>query len=471
MLSWAVFEGVSFLELIISPAHAGAQYSVARLDRDLFLFLAPLSPVLVLGILYSRWIYTGFTFAITRSRSVKSLAQRLRDSLDPLFRALGRSVSEESALVPSPKLLLFLSLSLAAFVAYFPYRSDLNPSGVPVGIDVRLYINWLTQMSNGSPIDALRYSFTGLGPSSRPLLLILLFSASSLSGLQPDLILKALPIFLALGLVASSYLLVSLGTSDHQFAALTALLTAGSSMVTVGIWASYYANWLALIEAYLFLGFLLSLMRSPSNPKRIVVISLSLTLLFTHPWTWILIMAVVGGFIASYWKSGNYRPILAFFVGLILANVAVESLKTLVLRAYGVPAAGEYLVGQTPDPFGNLLVIWPNTIDGIILTYNGLLATAIILGLAFLYALRLKHVDTFERLLLSWVLVASLPFLFLSAYFQSRIIYDMPIPILAAGGLMNVMSRFDARGPLRFLLLLVVVLLNATYAIHSMLLV
>lgn len=471
MLSWAVFEGVSILELIFYPASVNQQYAVSGLARDFFLLLAPFAPALLLGILYCRWIWAGLSFAIPRSNLVRSVAKLFRKAFSSFSRAFQSNAARQSVLGLSSQLFLFVSLALAAFVAYLPYRADLNPSGVPVGLDVRLYINWLSKMVSRAPADALGYAFTGPGPSSRPLLLIVLYSVASLSGIQPVVLMKALPGFLAVGLVASSYLFVRLGGAGQQMASLTAMLTAGSSAVTVGIWASYYANWLALIEAYLFLGVLLSLVRLPSTRKRAVLVVLSLALLFTHPWTWILIMAVVGGFIASYWKSGNSRPIIAFFVGLILANIAVDSLKTLVLRAYGVPAAGEYLVSQTPDLFGNLLVVWPNTIDGMILTYNGLLATAIILGLAFLYVLRLKYVDTFERLVLSWVLVASLPFLFLSAYFQTRIIYDMPIPILAAGGLMNVMSRFDARGPLRFFLLLAVVLLNATYAIHSMLLV
>jgi len=145
--------------------------------------------------------------------------------------------------------------------------------------------------------------------------------------------------------------------------------------------------------------------------------------------------------------------------------------RILALSAFGVPAGGEHLLGQTPNPLSNPLALWPNTIVGIILTYNGLLATTIMLGLALLYTLKLRHVDNFQRLLLSWVLVASIPFSLLSGYFQTRIIYDMPIPVLAAGGLMIVMSGLESRGPARLLLLIAVVLLNASYALHSMLIV
>jgi len=182
-------------------------------------------------------------------------------------------------------------------------------------------------------------------------------------------------------------------------------------------------------------------------------------------------MAVAGGFIASHWRSDRFRPLLLSFAGIFLVNIVVESVKTLALSAFGVPAAGEYLVGQTTNLFSNLLAIWPNTIDGIMLTYSGLLATAVMLGLALLYMLKLRFVDNFQRLLLSWVLVTSVLFPLLSGYLQTRIIYDLPVPVLAAGGLMMILSKRESRGLAKAFLLLAVVLLNLSYAIRSMLLV
>ena len=399
------------------------------------------------------------------------MARLFCDALNPLLRALRNGEAVQAGSGQDSRLFLFLALALAAVIAHFPYRVDLNPGGIPVGLDVGLYINWLSQMVGRSPVDALVYAFTGPGPSSRPFLLISLYSVASLLRIQPDLVMKGLPVVLAMGLVASSYLFVRLGGGGEQMGALTAILTACSSAVTVGIWASYYANWLGLIEAYLFLGFLLSSVRIPSVRKQVVLVALSLALLFTHPWTWILIMVVAGGFIASHRKSEKFRPLLVSFVVIVFANIVVESVKTLVLSAFGVPAAGEYLVGQTPDPLHNLLTIWPNTIDGVVLTYSGLLATSIALGLAFLFTFRLRYVDNFQRLLLFWILVASVPFCFLSGYLQTRIIYDLPIPVLTAGGLIMMLSRIESRSPLRVFLLLTVVLLNVSYALRSMLIV
>jgi hypothetical protein len=326
-------------------------------------------------------------------------------------------------------------------------------------------------MVSRSPLDALVYAFSGPGPSSRPLLLIGLYSAASLLSIQPDLVVKSLPVFLAIGLVSSSYIFVRLGGAGNWMAALTATLTASSSAITVGIWAGYYANWLALIEAYLFLGVLLSSVRLQSIRKQAILVALSLALLLTHPWTWILIITVTGVFITSHWKSDHFRQLLQSFVGLIVVSAVIESVKTLTLASFGVTAAGKYLVVQNPNPLANLLAIWPNSINGLILTYDGLLATAIMFGFALLYVLRLGYASNFQRLLLSWALLASVLFPFLSGYLQTRIIYDLPIPVLAAGGLMMVLSKVESRDLVKALLLLAVVLLNLSYAIRSMLIV
>src|SRR5436853_5741291 len=79
LLFWVVFEGTSFLELIFSPTPTNGQRTVADLDYRLFLVLAPLSPALLVSILYSHWIWGALSFVINRSSSVKLAVQRFRD--------------------------------------------------------------------------------------------------------------------------------------------------------------------------------------------------------------------------------------------------------------------------------------------------------------------------------------------------------------------------------------------------------
>ena len=254
-------------------------------------------------------------------------------------------------------------------------------------------------------------------------------------------------------------------------AILTALLAAGSFATTVGIWASYYANWLALIEAYLFFGVFLRSIQSRSALRIVLQVALSMAILLTHPWTWILTTTVTGVFVVSQWKLSSFRNLVRSTSLVIGGSVAVELVKTLVLGAFGAPAAGTYLIGQTPNPFNNILSVWPNTVDAVILTYNGLLATTVMFGLALLYLLRLRKIEDFQRLLLAWVLVTSALFPFFSGYLQSRLLYDIPLPVLSAGGLMMIKSRLDPRGMTRPSFVVAIVLLNICYALWSVLMI
>jgi len=85
------------------------------------------------------------------------------------------------------------------------------------------------------------------------------------------------------------------------------------------------------------------------------------------------------------------------------------------------------------------------------------------------FALRFK--DWFERLVLLWVGVASIPFLVLDSYNQTRIVYDLPVPILMAAALvffLPLIGNRIVRWPGIIILLILVVC--AIYALQGILL-
>src|SRR5207249_1399994 len=98
------------------------------------------------------------------------------------------------------------------------------------------------------------------------------------------------------------------------------------------------------------------------------------------------------------------------------------------------------------------------------------LANWLILGLGLLSVFALRFRDRFERLLILWVGVASLPFLVLDSYHQARIVYDLPIPILGSIAMLSFLPLVGTRSirwpGLLFVLLLV---LSANYALQSIL--
>src|SRR6266566_2298996 len=277
---------------------------LANLNSSLYTFLAPLSTVFLLGLLYAWLIKLGTREARHNSWRFERFIQFLSEPFRRLISSVKtRSLSDSAKtfkILSRPRLLLAISLATSLLLAFVPYRPDLNPTGSLVGIDSPLYVTWINQMLARPIPQALQYSFVEGLDGSRPLLLVILYAIASL-GVSPTQIIEYLPIVLAPFLTLSTYIFVRLGHGSQGLAGLTALLTPFSYYLTVGLWGGYYANMLALVFAYLFLTLLLLFSKSPSIPKYCAMFALSVALFLTHPWTWVLIATAGLVFALSLW--------------------------------------------------------------------------------------------------------------------------------------------------------------------------
>src|SRR3989475_2471438 len=278
-------EAIAIVDQALAPELATGRLNFQAITGNVFLLLAPFSPLLIVLILYS-WIgriivwtasrYDINGFLVSRFRFLSHISHSLPVSWD----------GKEVPLLQHPIAVLGIGMVSACALAYTPYRSDINPGGTPVGVDTPLYIQWVNQMLQRPIFDALGYAFSKASNGSRPLSLIFPYAMSSLFGVRVDVAVKFYPLFLAPLLVVSSFLFVHLGLGDKHTAGLVGLMTAFSFQFTVGMWAGYYANWLALAESFLLMGFLLRWISLRSKRDFICTVSLSIVVLFTHPWTW-----------------------------------------------------------------------------------------------------------------------------------------------------------------------------------------
>src|SRR3989442_4940514 len=294
MLVLVAFEVSVLTVLVFFPYLPDPGFS--NLNMDVYSFLAPLSALFLIGLLYAWLVKLGTKTAIRRSVSFKSFLQFLlvpfRNLLSSL-RVLSLSDSARTFKILSrPRLMLAISLVVSSLLAFVPYRPDLKPNGVLVGIDSPSYVTWINQMLQRPLLQALQYSFVEGLDGSRPLLLIPLYLAAS-AGISPNLIIEYLPMVLAPLLSLSTYIFVRLGQGSASLAGLTALFTSASFYITVGLWGGYYANMLGMIEAYLFLTFLLLFSKFPSASRYSAMFAFSVALFLTHPWTWVLIISVL----------------------------------------------------------------------------------------------------------------------------------------------------------------------------------
>src|SRR3989442_3866378 len=241
-----------------------------NLNTNVYVLLAPLSTLFLLGLLYTWLVKLGTGAAARRLVSFKSFLQFLSVPFRNMLSSL-QSVSLSDAvrtfkILSRPRLMLAISLAVSSLLAFVPYRPDLNPNGTLVGIDGPTYVTWINQMLQRPLPQALQYSFVEGLDGSSPLLLIPLYLVAS-TGISPNLIIEYLPMLLARLLSLSSYIFVKFGQGSASLAGLTALFTSTSFYVIAGMWGGYYANMLGMIEAYLFLTILLLFSKTPSTRR------------------------------------------------------------------------------------------------------------------------------------------------------------------------------------------------------------
>jgi hypothetical protein len=442
---------------------------LSNLNTDVYLSLAPLSAVFLLVLLYAWFVKLGTRAAVRRSVSFKSFLQFLSVPIRNLLFSL-RSVSlSDSAqtfkILSRPRLMLAVSLVVSSLLAFVPYRPDLNPSGTLVGIDSPTYVSWISQMTARPPLQALQYSFVEGLDGSRPLLLILLYLVAS-AGISPNLIIKYLPMVLAPLLSLSTYLFVRFGQGGARLAGLTSLFTSTSFYITAGMWGGYYANMLGMIEAYLFLTFMLLFSKTPSTPRYGTMFAVSIGLFLTHPWTWVLIATASLVFAISVWKETGRSIHLKAIIGIIISGIVLDLLKSTVFATRTVAAD---LATKVPS-VGQVASFWTNLVDALLFTHGGLLGNWLVLGLGLLAVFALRFGDQFERLLITWVGVASVPFLLLDGYHEARILYDLPIPVLGSIAVLFFLPQVGAKN-IRWpgLLIVLLLVLSANYALQSIL--
>src|SRR3989442_278416 len=460
-------EAIGIVDQALAPELATGGLNFQAITGNVFLLLAPFSPLLIVLILYS-WIGRIIVWTVTRYDINGFLVNRFR-FLSRISHFLPVSWDgKEVPLLQHPIAVLGIGMVSACALAYTPYRSDINPGGTPVGVDTPLYIQWVNQMLQRPIFDALGYAFSKASNGSRPLSLIFPYAIASLFGVQADVAVKFYPLFLAPLLVVASFLFVYLGLGDKRTAGLVGLMTAFSFQFTVGMWAGYYANWLALAESYLLLGMLLRFASSGSKTGFAGIVLFSLALLFTHPWTWdLMILLSIIFMIERSIRSHDFRRMrLIILIGII--NVAADAIKSFVLGGYSGGRAGLDIATSSLG-FSQLPAFSPNIVALFDQYYDGLMADALVLIFALLVIWRSSFGSNgFLRLLVWWVALASLPFPFLGSVLQTRIVYLLPIPVLASAAIIGIEKLGQGRVQ-RALILSLILLYCANYSLSSIL--
>jgi len=433
------------------------------------------------------WLLLIFVFSWLWLPILKTRTGRL--NLKTFLQTVSATASHEN---PRGKMLphwlyslvgMVLLLLFAGFLVYYPYFYESRL----LGVDAKYYYERLIRMVDWqSSLDVL---FNDFYAASRAPYFLWLFILKTITGLPAKEVVKIAPILPAWLLGVTSYLFVKVGTRDEAASFVSAIFAVSSLHTTVALFAGIFTNWLALSEVLLLLTFALKSSESRSRKYLACGVLMSVLVLFTHAWTWGVLMAVLlvsilltfmshrmelGKLRRSSWLVvagailiSNLALVSALFFSPILGGIkqAVNSGYFEVVRSMSL----ENAVGL----FGNL---W--------FTFNyyvgGFMAVPLVFLLGAVGAiLALDMKSDFNRLLVSFLVPISIGSILANAWFQWRYLYLLPLEVFMALGTLLIVGRVgqnhvEPNGSshlchrlLRILLLAVIVLMSVNYALRS----
>ena len=411
---------------------------------DIYLLISLLSPILLLALSFSaplKILMNEIGLVLRRVLNHKSDSKSRRNF----------EVAETTEQVP------YLSLSwnrtltvgcilgcliLSMIIAMVPHLRIIESSEV-IGVDTGYYsvsIKNIVSKSNTTS-EAIAETFS-YDKADRPFVLLLLYLYSLALNSDDSKTLDFLPLVLSPALVLAVYFLTREISSNRLSPIFAAFFTAVSGQVLAGIYAGFYANWIALIIGFSCLALMISYLRRPTILKALVFSGLILLLLLSHTYTWsIFLLVMIIFLIISYRRKYYYsRKSTAILFIPLLFSVVFDISRALVI---GVDSAieGNMDVAEVKGAgLNQFSERWNNLIRTAQSYLGGLLGNFIILALAvywlFIADLR-RPGDIFILVFLS---VGILPLFFGDVVILSRTLYEIPYQIPAAISMAHILS-------------------------------
>jgi hypothetical protein len=458
---WNAFNyEIPFLDLI--------RWKFSWIDLQLFNLLYPWTAWLFVMLLYS-WIW----IPIIRYDRLKLYAVR-RSFLPMIF---GRVPRKERKL--NKEIVIFSLLAIVAIAILVASYAYVHSKGSLVGTDASFYYQWLNQVDK----DGLSNVFQ---TDERPLALLFTYLVQLLTALSSQDVVGILPIICTIGLSLAVFWFVRTGTRDDHLALTSALISVFSFYTTVGIYAYFLANWLAIILNFLLLTCMLKSLQTQRWSYTLLASLIGMIMLLTHPYTWTFTMVMITVYFVIILmqtlrkKIAEKRDIKKLFT-LMTSNVSFYAIYALLPFGSSVGASGSAMITWVTSNLSlSMLTNVYYGIDSTIeLWVGGLFANPLLLVLAIagMLALEVKK-SKFDRFLMLWIAVPSVILFTVSPdnFLFHRIIYLLPIQILATIGLQQLLDKMNTFGcgqgdrsikVLKMLIVLTVMLFLINYALRS----
>jgi hypothetical protein len=351
--------------------------------------------------------------------------------------------------------ILVVAIILSIIMVLIPQHPSINKDNQEIGVDTHYYVTWIGELAKSNNVSDLVYqAFILQGQEGdRPLSLIFMFLVYQIAGGNLSEVIEHLPIILGPGLVLAFYLLTLELTRDEKIALIAALLGAVSFHTLAGIYAGFYANWLALIVGYISIVFLFRYLRHGRLPDLSIFSILLFAVLFLHVYTWTVLTAVAAIFLVTmllvvigknYRNSSNNTDLnkgrIIWLLLVLVLSIVVDITKVALTGSSGGLEQDIELAqtGLGIEQFNLRSVILDTTMHH---SLGGVFSNFIILTLGLFWVLKSNMREPSTIFLMIFLSIGLVPLFFGSWGIQARVFYNIPFEIPAAIALYYISSR------------------------------
>jgi hypothetical protein len=405
--------------------------------HEIYLIFSTFSPILLILLILSF--------------PVKLVSDLIVQSLLTMRKGMHYIVLSTHTMKPLTKLfLLLLFMGLSASMVIIPHLKEINIDNKDVGVDTHYYVQWNGILLNSTNAgELLNQAFAIVQHGDRPFSLLFLLMISQLVPSDNlSYLFEQVPILLGAALILVIYFLTRELTSNDIASLLSAFLTAVSFHTLIGIYAGAYANWLELIVGYLTIIFLLRSLKDANKLNTGLFFGLLVTLLFTHIYTWSILILVMGVFLLVLLKLHYYdRKKIILLLVVLSCSLLIDVGRMIITGAYsGIgydispPFGSDLKLG--PEQF---MTRWSSLIDTTQNYYGSLFANSIIYGLGLYWLLRSRVKDLHTIFLITFLSIGIIPLFLGNWSVQSRVFYDVSFQIPAGIALAYIYKK--SNGP------------------------
>src|SRR5919106_1018360 len=356
---------------------------------------------------------------------------------------------------------LLLAIVLSLFLVLIPQHPLINNDNQYIGVDTGYYAGWIGELTRSKSLSDFIYQLFAVHGQSgdRPLSLLFLFSVYQIAGggnTSLAEVIEHFPLILGPGIVLAFYFLTVELTRNEKIALIAAFLAAVSYHTLVGIYAGFYANWLALIVGYVSIAFLFRYLRTGRHFDIILFSALLIGVLLLHAYTWTVLAAVAGVFLIVMLViqnkknknkiSNNNNPFtksrgrIIWLLLAILVSIGVDIAKVSLTGSSG-GLEQDIEVAQRSlgiEQFNLRSLILDATMHD---SLGGVFSNFIILILGLFWVLKSNMREPGTIFLMIFLSAGLVPLYIGSWTLQVRVLYDMPFEIPAAIALYYISSR------------------------------